>query len=580
MTTVRRGLALLVGAYVLLVLLDRFILVQLFFQRTWLALLMTPVTLLAVLGAGFAVRGLFARRWVPAELDLPRDLLLGYPLFGTLCFLAGAIHISNATMLPLLSLVAVGGLYAVVRRLESRSLALPPSPGYFAAIAMGIVFIGGAISAQAPASSLDELAYHLAVPWSWVKEARAIELPLISHSYFPMGIESADLPLLTLMGQDGAIASHFVHLAAALAAAMLLYRLARRDALLTAAIVLTPALAVTAGWSLADWPLLGACTALVLGLEEGDTATITAALAAGLLIKYTFIPFAAIALLFHRKWRGLWPAAIAGSVFFVRNFLLTGNPVAPFLSAGAPHVAGYRGAPYLSSYVFDGHFLDESLGASLLTACAATVGVFPLAILAAALLLFLLAPSARLLLPYLAIPAARSQVSGRWIRLLLVCGIVVQLFLIVYFVDRGEAFSILSAKASDEEFLAHQRPSYTTIRAVDAALPPSSTTLVIGLNETFWFTRRVRGGGNFDGDRISRYLEAGVPENLYARLKHDGITHIAVVAPPPPTTVVAQKLEERETTLSPEAKRVLALTLDRYVASVTSRERATLFALK
>ncbi|MEO6260585.1 MAG: hypothetical protein ABIP63_09545 [Thermoanaerobaculia bacterium] len=584
MTNVRRGLAILIGAYVLLVLVDRFVLIQLLVQRTGLAIVLATVTLLASIGTGFALRALFARAWSPADLDLPRDLLLGYPVFGALCFLVGAVRIAGWTMIPLLSIAALGGLYIVIRRLESRPLVLPPPMRLFPALAVGIVFACGFVTAQAPASSLDELAYHLAIPWSWVKEGRAIDLPLISHSYFPLGIESADLPLLTLMGRDGAVASHFLHLGAALAATLLLYRLTRRDGLLTAAIVATPALALTAGWSMADWPLLGVCAAFVLGLEEEDRPTVTAAITAGLLLKYTFIPFALIALLTTRQgrsmWRALWPAAIAGSLFFVRNLVLTHNPVAPFLTAGAPHVAGYRGHPYLSSYIFDGHFLDESLGASLLTACAAAGGLLPLTILGAAIVLFLMAPSARLLVPYLAIPAARCRPGGRWFRVLLACAIAVQLFLIVFFVDRSEVFSTMSGKASDEEFLARQRPSYTTIKAIDALLPEGSSTLVVGLNETFWFGRRARGGGNFDGERMSRYFEAGVPERLYSQLKADGITHVAIVAPPTAITAVAQKIEERSTVLSPEARRVLSLTLDRYAASVTSRERATLFALR
>ena len=114
--------------------------------------------------------------------------------------------------------------------------------------------------------------------------------------------------------------------------------------------------------------------------------------------------------------------------------------------------------------------------------------------------------------------------------------IVVQLFLIGYFVDRGGAFSLLSAAASDTEFLTKQRPSFKTVQSIDALVPPGARTLVVGLNETFWFARRVRGGGNFDGPRVSHYLEMPTPEALYARLKNDGITHVAVVAPTAATT--------------------------------------------
>ena len=165
-------------------------------------------------------------------------------------------------------------------------------------------------------------------------------------------------------------------------------------------------------------------------------------------------------------------------------------------------------------------------------------------------------------------------------RVLLGLAIVVQLFLIGYFVDRDGAFSLLSAAASDTEFLTKQRPSFKTVQSIDALLPADSRALVVGLNETFWFARRVRGGGNFDGPRISRYLEVPTAEALYARLKNDGITHVAVVAPSPATTAVAQKLAERETALSPAAQRILAQTLDHYASNVASGAGATVFTLR
>ena len=118
-----------------------------------------------------------------------------------------------------------------------------------------------------------------------------------------------------------------------------------------------------------------------------------------------------------------------------------------------------------------------------------------------------------------------------------------------------------------------------TIASLDAALPGASRTLVIGLTETFWFQHRIRGGGNFDGPRLSKYLETPTPEALYARLKRDGITHVAVVSLPPASRVV-KKIEERETDLSPAAQRTLAQTLDRYASAVVSRSDATLFTLR
>jgi len=580
MSKIQRIVSIVIALYLLLVLIDRFVLVELLVTRIGLSVLMALFEAFAILGAGFAVRGAIVRAWRVENADLPRDFLLGYPIFGALCFLAGTLNVSSWSMGILLVVFGVGGIYVLVRRFESRPPLMPAIAEPLVLVALAIVFLCALIAAQAPPSSLDELAYHLAIPWTWVKEHRAIDLPLISHSYFPLGIESADLPLLTILGQlAGGIASHFLHLGAALAATAMLFRLSRGNAIALAAIVTTPALALIAGWSLVDWPLIGICAILVLALDDGDAATISMAIAAGLLTKYTFVPFAIIAVLVARRWRGLLPGMAIGSIFFIRNLILTGNPIAPFFAAAAPHVSGYR-APFLSDYVFDGHFLDESLGASLIAACTLSAGILPWILIAAAVLLFLLAPSSRILLPFLAIPAARSHAPRRLMRVLLGLSIIVQLFLIGYFVDRSGTFSLLSAAASDTEFLTKQRSSFKTVQSIDALLPENARALVIGLNETFWFARRVRGGGNFDGPRVSRYLEMPTPEALYARLKNDGITHVAVVAPAPIATAVAQKLAERETSLSPAAQRMLAQTLDRYAYNVAPGAGATVFTLR
>jgi hypothetical protein len=601
MSKLQRILSIVIALYLLLVLLDRFVLVELLVRRVGVSFLLALLEALAVIGVGFAVRGAFGRAWRAEDADLPREFLLGYPLFGAVCFLTGTLNVSSWSMGIVLVVCGIGGLYVVVRRFESRLPAIPLVTEPLALIAIAVVFLCALIAAQAPPSSLDELAYHLAVPWTWVKEHRVIDLPLISHSYFPLGIESADLPLLTILGRfGGGIASHFLHLGAALATTAMLFRLARGNSLAVAAIVTTPALAVIAGWSLVDWPLIGICALLVLALDDGDTATISIAIAAGLLTKYTFVPFAIIAVLvarFKRRsdsqsdpTRGrtgesdlrlvhLILGLAVGSVFFLRNLILTANPIAPFLSAAAPHVAGYRAA-FLSDYVFDAHFIDENLGASLMAICALSAGTLAWILVIVAILLFLLAPSSRILLPFLAIPAARSLRPTHLMRVLLAMAIVVQLFFIGYFVDRSGYFSLLSAAASDEQFLTKQRPSFAMVQTIDALLPADARALVIGLNETFWFSRRVRGGGNFDGPRISRYLEMPTPEALYARLKNDGITHVAVVAPVPAATTVQQKLAERETALTPPAQRMLAQTLDRYAYNVASRGGATVFTLR
>jgi hypothetical protein len=554
MSTTRRIVAGIIAAYLLLVLADRFVLLELFVRRCGLPMLAACAVALAAIGAGS-----FAKR------DVATRLLVGYPIFGAVCFLFGLIKASVWTLGPLVVVLAGVGVWRSWEDGLKPVLRFP-----------WLLFLPILVLAQAPPSSLDELAYHLAIPHTWLLEGRAIELPLISHSYFPLGIESADMPLLAVLGPlSGGIASHFLHLLAAIAAAVVIQRKAQ-SLLVTTAILTTPALLITAGWSLLDFPLLGICAVL---FDEDDERTIAAAIGAGLLTKYTFIPFALIVLLITRRWRGaLWGAAI-GSVFFLRNLVLTWDPIAPFFQPGMPRFIGYRGAPYLSDYVFDPRFLDEALGASLLTGAALATTLAAGTLAAFGVVLFLLAPSSRLLLPYFGVAAMTARPDRRWLRALIAIAVAVQLVLVVVYVERTGAFAVISGRLSDEEYLRGARRSYDGITWLNQTLPPMSRTLVVGLNETYWFERRVRGGGNFDGERVSHYLEAATPDALRLRLAKDGITHIAVFNLPLPTEV-ARKAEERQTTLSPAARKSVAELLDHYAASVTSRGDVTLFALR
>ncbi len=571
----RLTLSLLLALFAILTLLERFVLVELLVRRAAVPLLLALGEALAILGVGALLRR-------SKRVDLSVDFLIGYPAFGTLCYLLGTLKVSAWTMVPLLVLGGLGGVWLLLARFaeEKTQTEEEPKPPLHRTgfLAVAAVIACAFVAAQAPPSSLDELAYHLAVPSAWVLEGRAVELPLLSHSYFPFGIESADLPLLTLLGPtDGGVASHFLHLFAALATILLVAR-RTQSWLATAVIATTPALAITAGWSLVDWPLAGLFVVLYLALEENDLRTASAATAAGLLTKYTFLPFALVAWIIKRK-IPQWPA-LFGLVFFVRNLILTGNPVAPFFGADAPDVSSFR-ALALSDYVFEGSWIDESLGASLLTVAPFAIGWIPLASVFIALGLFLLAPSARILVPYLVVPAvsAAPALRRRLIAALALFAVVMQTFLVVWFTARGNAFSLLAGGASEEEYLTKARPSFAAVSWLNRALPRDSHTLVIGLQETYWFARRVRGGGNFDGPRISRYLDVPTPEALRERLRRDGITHVAVIADAVPAKD-DQKREERQTTLSPAAQRMLAQLLDRYAGSVRSRGNATLFALR
>ncbi|MCK5799221.1 MAG: hypothetical protein KAI47_18645, partial [Deltaproteobacteria bacterium] len=410
---------------------------------------------------------------------------------------------------------------------------------------------------------------------------------------------AADLPLFALAPRFAGLASHLLHLVIAVAVCGLLYRWLQRFRLgalgslvAIAALLSTPALLITAGLSWNDWPLWGLCVALLYALDgpaDGKTgpgaappapavAPLALAIAGGLLCKYTFLVYGAVVVgvPLLGRWRDVsWRVALLragliggalGSVFYLRNLLLVGNPLAPFFSASAPLVGKFRGgtvAELLLGYIGSVKLIDESLGVTLVI-LALSLGLawralpkgmllLPRALACAAVgaLLITLRPSSRLLVPFLATIALVGAIGlERWLvaapRLrnvfhALLLGLVgLQLLLVGQFVDRLRPLSVLLTPTTDDEgyLLRLRRRRYRAVRFFDAALPPGAAgaatkTLVLGLNELFSFSHRVRGPGNFDGPRVVRYLSEDAPtaRTLSAKLRRDGFTHVAIYWP-------------------------------------------------
>ncbi|HEY0590359.1 MAG TPA: hypothetical protein VGF40_01220 [Thermoanaerobaculia bacterium] len=547
-------------------------------MRLALPATLAAATALAAIGVGRAVRALLQQRLFPdSPSGSPRlryDFLVGYPLFGCAAFLAGLVSTGPIVQ----SAVLLGGVVLGAIALGTYRFRESPIPagGGSLALASGVLATGALftafLQAQAPAFTLDEVAYHLAVPRQWAIAGRAIELPLLSHSYFPLAIESADLPSFALLGADGAIASHMLHLFAAIAAfAVLAIALPATASGLTAAVAIasTPALLLTAGWSWNEWPLVGltltalaAARAIAADDENGPGAAVFAlALAGGFLTKYTFgaVGLVLVAALAagapDRRRRSILlravvAAAILGSTFLIRNLALTGNPLAPFFEHGAPALTGYRQAEGLGEtlrlYLFSPRFIDEALGAALPLLALAALLFLPfldrvsrlvvggcVIVLAAATFA---APSSRLLLPpavILAVIGARAAFregddaprARHALAVLLLVAAALQLHLVAFQTVRSGAAQLILGLENEESLLAAQRRDYSRIRAIDAMAPPDSRTLVVGTAELFWFSREVRGGGNFDGPRVANLIR---DPRLLERLRDDGITHIAL----------------------------------------------------
>ncbi|HYO76187.1 MAG TPA: hypothetical protein VE010_06950 [Thermoanaerobaculia bacterium] len=524
-------LAILVALFAILTLLDRVQQVEVLAARVVLPAL---VALLQA-GAMVAVGALLRRTW---HVDLPLDFLIGYPVFGTLLFLVGLLKVSAWTMLPLLIAGLLGALVLLLkwygsdeRRTRERTHVELRWPALFvfAVLAFGLA------AAQRLPSFADEVALHLAIPHTWALEEQVVELPLLAGSYSPLGIESADLLPLTLLGRArGGLASHFLHWLAAVATTILIVR-RTQSWLATAAIVTTPALAFAAGWSLIDWPLTGLFVALYVALEDDSRNSASAATAAGLLTSYAFVPFA-IAAWVLKKRVPTW-TALLGVVFFIRNF------------GEWPDLFRQR-ALALADYVFEAPFVEEALGASLLVMPLFASGVIAVAAALLALALFFFTPSARLLVPFLAVAtmSAAPALQRRLVSAIVAIAIVVQTF-IVFATPREEP------------------AQNATIDWLNLALPRDSRTLIVGLNETYSILRKARGG---DAERVSRYLDLPSADAVRDRLRSDGISHVALVEP----------ANGEVQTLTPSAQRMLAQTLDRYAANVTSRGDVTLFTLR
>lgn len=344
-------------------------------------------------------------------------------------------------------------------------------------------------------------------------------------------------------------------------------------AVATAAVATTPALLMTTGWSWNEWPLLGLCVALLASLDaftserddHSSLAGVALSIAGGTLCKYTFIAFAAPAMLAalsvvrgdRERLRSLVRAsvvgAILGAVFLLRNLALVGNPIAPFLDPLSPHVSSFRGGSSLfatfAAYVYDEGTADESLGITLVAgALSLALGARSLrderflsragaglALTFAALVIA--RPSARLLTPMLAgvavvgmVALARSTQGdvARLSRWAFAVAAVAQVLFVGAVFDYMHPFATLGRGASESAFLISNRTSYEQVAWIDQRLPAGSRTLVIGLNQLFWMSHRFGGGGNFDGPRMAAYLEADSPMDLHVKLRRDGYTHVAL----------------------------------------------------
>jgi hypothetical protein len=78
---------------------------------------------------------------------------------------------------------------------------------------------------------------------------------------------------------------------------------------------------------------------------------------------------------------------------------------------------------------------------------------------------------------------------------------------------------------------------------------PQHDSVVVPVDHCRAIARQADRGAGATYPLVSAHLDTGSVDALYARLRRDGITHVAVVAAPTPIEV-ANKIAERETALT------------------------------
>ena len=320
--------------------------------------LLAGATLLAWLGAG-SLALLPVGATGDRLLDGLNRIGVGALAFALATFAAGwAGGFSSAAYRSVFVLAAVGGIWVARRLLRGARLPRIRTWRPWELALGGLVatyVVLGAIATCAPISSPDALLYHAADPARFVEAGRIFEVPSNSSSYEPFTVQMLVLDGFLLSDSvQGAFAPFLLSLVAVGAVAGAAERVAGRTvALLAAAVFFAQPLMLwnatstfiesglacavaLAGWNLLRFVRHGEAASLVLaGLFAGGAAGMKYL---GLIAALALTVAAAIA--FHRRLtvtRVLAfaaPAALVALPWYVKNAILTGNPVYPHLFGG------------------------------------------------------------------------------------------------------------------------------------------------------------------------------------------------------------------------------------------------------
>jgi hypothetical protein len=349
---------------------------------------------LACLGSG-----VWVVRWLGWQSRAPREPLVvaaaGAGTLAALAFALGAVGLLFRPLLLAVVLISAGtGAVWLARNLPPW-LPLWPSPGV-ARIAMTVALVLPALAVVTPAPFYDQLNYHLAMPYRWLRSAALVTFPRHDYSFLPasMGLlysyALAALPvwaaqalhwwmgLLAVGGAarisallaDGTGSGWAAAIFAATPAVMMTAALAASDLGAAAFTAVAWLLALgamgheitTKRWR--TWLLVGAFSGLAVGCKATAAVTVAAPLGLVLVLRVDRN---------REGWRvrsaRLAAFALGAMVTFapwlVRTWVAWGNPLHPFLGesrvAGVGTVTGIAAAQNVTSWLA-GRLSGLSLG--------------------------------------------------------------------------------------------------------------------------------------------------------------------------------------------------------------------------
>ena len=328
--------------------------------------ILTPLfEVLACLGFGALIlKPLGFARWLRADEIITWSFGLGFGVLGWLTFLFGWAGFFGK--LQLVILILSGLPFVILLRQETVSVWrkfcnwTPNLVEKLCLAGIVLVFAFDVIEAIPPPSDADTLAYHFALPKTYLAQERLEFVPRAIDGAVPLLVNMTYVPALALGGERGLTLWTMISgwFAGALFLSLCLRYLTPKWSISTVLIFFTtPAVIYSSGSGhvevrLTLFAIIGAFS-VAQAIKTGDWRfALIAGLAAGFFMggKYTGLLFAAAAgavILFQRRWlnHGLAMAlggAIAGCQWYLWNWVHTGDPVFPVLYNYLKDIIDYR----------------------------------------------------------------------------------------------------------------------------------------------------------------------------------------------------------------------------------------------